>query len=73
VTLPLVTNGFTSQNKPTPLVSGESGTVKTVVVLHTDTLIGFARSIEVAWHVLAELNNLSPMHVLHPGEILKIK
>ena len=69
--LPLVTNGFPPQNKPTPLASEEP--TKTVIVLHTDTLIGFARSIEVAWHVLAELNNLPPTHVLHPGEILKIK
>jgi len=46
---------------------------KTVIVLHTDTLIGFGRSIGVAWHVLAELNNLNPTHVLHPGEILRVR
>ena len=74
MTLPVVMNNYGTPNQATiPAITPEPEVIKTVTVLHTDTLIGYARSIGVAWHVLAELNNLSPMHVLHPGEILKIK
>ncbi len=47
--------------------------VKTVIALHTDTLIGLGRSLGIAWHVLANLNNLPPTYVVRPGEVLKIK
>jgi uncharacterized protein YvpB/LysM repeat protein len=72
--LPIVVRNDTTHPTPSPsptAISSEPG--KTAIVLHTDTLIGFARSIGVAWHVLVKLNNLPPTYVVHPGEILKIK
>jgi uncharacterized protein YvpB/LysM repeat protein len=74
MTLPVVMNDYGVPVQATnPVVTPEPEVIKTAIVLHTDTLIGYARSIGIAWHVLAELNNLSPMHVLRPGEIIKIK
>ncbi len=72
--LPIVAHLSDTQSSPSMGTSSTSQEPsKTVIVLHTDTLIGFGRSIGVSWHVLAELNNLDPMHILHPGEILKVK
>ena len=72
--LPIVMNDNGIPNQATiPAATPEPEIIKTVIILHTDTLIGYARSIGIAWHVLAELNNLPPTHVLHPGEVIKIK
>ncbi len=72
--LPIVAHLTDTQSSPSMGTSSTSQEPsKTVIVLHTDTLIGFGRSIGVSWHALAELNNLDPMHILHPGEILKVK
>ncbi len=74
LTLPVVMkNNDIPAQAAAPAATPAPEVLKTVIVYHTDTLIGYARSIGVAWHVLAELNNLPPMHILHPGEILKIK
>jgi uncharacterized protein YvpB len=74
VHLPFVTSKFASvSDSSSTTTATATETPKTVIVLHTDTLIGFGRSIGVAWHVLAELNHLPPTYVLHPGEILKVK
>ncbi len=73
INLPVVMNDFPSpQASPTPVATPPDEPEKTVMVLHTNTLIGYARSIGIAWHVLAELNGLPPTYVLHPGQILKI-
>ncbi|HSB65641.1 MAG TPA: LysM peptidoglycan-binding domain-containing protein [Anaerolineales bacterium] len=72
--LPLVVRNTVAPNKPTPTsAASDTRTVETVIVLHTDTLIGFGRSIGIAWHVLAKLNSLPPTYIVHPGEILRIK
>ncbi len=68
--LPIVVRGDIAQSTPSATPSPEP--VKTVIVLHTNTLIGFGRSIGVAWHVLAKLNNLPSTYIVHPGEVLKV-
>lgn len=74
INLPLLYRGpITGHNPAVAPTNPEKDTVKTVIVLHTDTLIGFGRSIGIAWHVLAELNNLPPTYVVHPGEILRVE
>jgi uncharacterized protein YvpB/LysM repeat protein len=72
--LPIVQNDYIASSAASPAATDlNSEPSKTVIVLHSDTLIGFARSIGVAWHVLAKLNNLPSNYIVHPGEILKIK
>jgi LysM repeat protein len=68
--LPIVLSDYIASPAVTDL-NPEPG--KTVIVLHSDTLIGFARGIGVAWHVLVKLNNLPSNYIVHPGEILKVK
>ena len=73
-TLPLVVRNTVTPDKPTPTsTASASEPVETVIVLNTNTLIGFARSIGVAWHVLANLNNLPPTYIVRPGEVLRIQ
>lgn len=74
IRLPILMRDNTPQRKSvTASLTSTPEPIKTVTVLHTDTLISFGRSIGVAWHVLAELNNLPPTYIVHPGEILKVK
>jgi uncharacterized protein YvpB/LysM repeat protein len=74
VHLPLVeSNGTTSGESSGTVPAANQEVTETVIVMHTDTLINFGRSIGVAWHVLAEINHLPPTFVLHPGQILKVK
>jgi len=72
--LPLVAFNPATPSAPSPtatISATKSG--ETVIVLHSDTLIGFGRSIGIAWHVLAQLNNLPPTYIVHPGEVLRVK
>jgi uncharacterized protein YvpB len=72
--LPLVACNPVPPSKPTYLASApDPKSAETIIVLHSDTLIGLGRSIGVAWHVLAQLNNLPPTYIVHPGEILRVK
>ncbi len=72
--LPLVVRDHTlSQTASVSSTAPGPEPAKTAIVLHTDTLIGFGRSIGMAWHVLAKLNNLPPTYIVHPGEVLKIR
>jgi uncharacterized protein YvpB/LysM repeat protein len=74
MTLPLVVRNAATPEKPTPTPNAlATEPIETVIVLNTNTLIGFARSIGVAWHVLAKLNNLPPTCIVRPGEVLRIK
>ncbi len=67
--LPFIQRNY--KNSPAlPPTSTPPEPAKTVTVMYTDTLIGFARSIGVAWHVVARLNNLPGSAILHPGDIL---
>jgi uncharacterized protein YvpB/LysM repeat protein len=74
VRLPIVQQNITAtlgtSNEITPAVAAP---IETVIALHTDTLIGFGRTIGIAWHILARLNNLTLSHIVHPGEVLRLK
>jgi uncharacterized protein YvpB len=72
--LPFVACNSVPRSKPSiaaPAAAPKS--VETMIVLHSDTLIGLGRSIGVAWHVLADLNNLPLTYIVHPGEVLRVK
>jgi LysM repeat protein len=46
---------------------------KTVLVLHADTLINFAKSINANWLELIKLNRLKYPYVVYPGQVLRVK
>jgi uncharacterized protein YvpB len=72
--LPFIVLRTVPPEQPTPAATATtSEPVKTVIVLNTNTLIGFGRSIGIAWHVLAKLNNLPPTYIVRPGEVLRVK
>jgi len=47
--------------------------IETAIVLNTNSVIGFGRSIGMAWHVLALLNNLSGTDIVHAGQVLRVR
>lgn len=51
----------------TPPNSGE-----VYVVQRGDHLAAIARSLEIDWHLLAEVNNLQPPYLLYPGGVLQL-
>ena len=72
VALPIV-----GKNAPTKN-TGESSSVeqaptKTVMVLHADTLVNFANSINADWMMLVELNKLSYPYRVYPGQVLRVR
>ncbi len=62
--------GLAPSNEVTPTVQGP---IETIVVLHGDTLINFAQSINADWLQLVELNKLQFPYVVHPGQVLRIR
>jgi LysM repeat protein len=45
----------------------------TVIVRNSNTLVSFAKSIGIDWRLLAELNDLQPPYLVHPGQVLKLR
>jgi LysM repeat protein/uncharacterized protein YvpB len=62
--------GLSPSNEVTPAVQAP---IATVVVLHGDTLLNFADSIDVDWLQLVELNKLQFPYVVHPGQVLRVR
>lgn len=74
VRLPMVqrniTTSFVHFEEITP--AGQAP-IETVIVLHSDTLLNFAYSVDTDWWLLAELNNLQFPYVVHPGQVLRLR
>jgi uncharacterized protein YvpB len=72
VSLPIVGKNASIQATEA-VASSEQTQVKTVLVLHADTLVNFAHNINVDWLVLVELNQLSYPYVVYPGQVLRVR
>jgi LysM repeat protein len=72
ISLPFVgKNGATKESEVVHVT--QQASVKTVLVLHADTLVNFANSIKADWQVLVELNQLKYPYVVYPGQVLRVK
>lgn len=71
--LPMVQRNYSAPIAPSEITPTEQAPIEKVIVLHTDTLLGFGRSIGIAWHILSKLNNLPASYIVHPGEVLRLR
>jgi LysM repeat protein len=72
VSLPFV--GKNASTKATVTVNSTAQDLtKTMRVLHADTLINFAHTINEDWRVLVELNQLRYPYVVYPGQVLRVR
>ena len=72
--LPMVQRNFAIQT--TPSVKTNSvlpAPTQTVIVQISNTLVNFCKSLGVDWRLLAQLNDLQPPYLVHPGQVLRLR
>lgn len=72
--LPMVQRNFAIQTAPSATIHPVMPKhAETVIVMISNTLVNFCKSLGVDWRQLAQLNDLHPPYLVHPGQVLRLR